>query len=1089
MAPRSKSLKSLSETSTATPEEAEVPRFPDHFRDQASHNSQIFISEEQSSNHILGPVFPLVVPDGFSTIYPVMECDPLLLQGSSLEWSGWDRGSFLRSWPSTVEPNWVLWVKRMTKFVYEDWKKMGIRETIELSQYPLEFNPRLLAAAACFWSKSSNTLILSSGLVSPTILDIVHLTGLPSVGLDVNALLTPDAYDPPFVLTTNKGLSFSTWLDTYFMPRASATPSLNEKIAFYLFWICRFLLAVPGFRVTKEYLNLAICLAQGKKLALAPFVLGTLYKGMFTFVDKKIADSCGGPFWIFQAWLYAYFPQIKPKSENALRAGDDRKTCRSYAEYLLGFETYGEDSSFQRYFAFFYEDKKENWPVFTPFSQFEYASKDVKQYFEDKTPPSVSSSTNCAEDKRLFWASILIPRLIPVGFALNSTPFRNCSFESYSPCQFARQVGLIQGIPLPFIHPEIIEIAPNRPSLKLKDTKIITSMVNNFHQRVHEFQLQDFKAVTGTTSSFDNWWSIMRAIYFTFPLQDCLYRFDPEFKALQDKAVAQTSEDGSKAIIPHAEDVIPISSVPNEKNYKRKGKITSKKSITANEHTKSPQKAASAGRIQTRPKRSTISDKPKKGPAQTSPSGPLAKSKLDRLTDSLVAKKCLSKKTKRTQIVNAFEEEEEDTSRSSKIQKTSSFKKETDVTEKEIDSFVYQDTTSFDPLTQDTEKLMHATNTPDPVSIDQISKNEQFDNPLLGKDISNTVEHIQNDLAFPKDELVLPDPGKQVILSPTPNRPTGDPPNPLGARTKAEPISEGMEECQDALTVNIPSQPIIMDTKDVASSPGNPNDKMLSPQPILKTITVGTHLMASPQSVNRVDKSFAKENSSFQTKSSSEDLDRLLDEVKSASQAFLSLTQIPESRTPLMFAQFSNETQEEINKFFDHLKAPFDQMVMGGPATFVDCVNKLVQRHVFPLKEQIVLENFSSSLDDTISLFRYHEEEINQKQKLIDQLSGISIKLTTVHDDLLTLKSELLAIDQEEEKLLLRLDQLRSKRNILLTEKDRYTQDFKHLSDEGRGVYAQASVARADLQRNSLKRDEILAKWATFKSFFTHAQP
>lgn len=142
--------------------------------------------------------------------------------------------------------------------------------------------------------------------------------------------------------------------------------------------------------------------------------------------------------------------------------------------------------------------------------------------------------------------------------------------------------------------------------------------------------------------------------------------------------------------------------------------------------------------------------------------------------------------------MNAFEEEEEDTSRSSKIQKTSSSQKETDVTKKEIDSFVYQDTASFDPLTQDTEKLMHAINTPEPVSIDQISTKEQFDNPLFGKDISNTAEHMQNDLASPTYELVLPDPGKQVILSPTPNLTIGDSPNPLGARTKAVPKSEGM---------------------------------------------------------------------------------------------------------------------------------------------------------------------------------------------------------------------------------------------------------------------------------------------------------
>lgn len=48
-------------------------------------------------------------------------------------------------------------------------------------------------------------------MLSPTVLDIVHLIGLPSTGLDVNALLTPDPYDPVFELDTKRA-SFKHWL-------------------------------------------------------------------------------------------------------------------------------------------------------------------------------------------------------------------------------------------------------------------------------------------------------------------------------------------------------------------------------------------------------------------------------------------------------------------------------------------------------------------------------------------------------------------------------------------------------------------------------------------------------------------------------------------------------------------------------------------------------------------------------------------------------------------------------------------------------------------------------------------------------------
>ncbi|KAI8529877.1 hypothetical protein RHMOL_Rhmol11G0008700 [Rhododendron molle] len=112
--------------------------------------------------------------------------------------------------------------------------------------------------------------------------------------------------------------------------------------------------------------------------------------------------------------------------------------------------------------------------------------------------------------------------------------------------------------------------------------------------------------------------------------------------------------------------------------------------------------------------------------------------------------------------------------------------------------------------------------------------------------------------------------------------------------------------------------------------------------------------------------------------------------------------------------QNPDNVEKEIKEFFDFLKIPFEELVAEKSAEFTSCIESLSQKHVFPLKEQIVLENFASSLNDTISLFRYYKGENGQKQELIDNLSNVTAKFSTMHNDASTLKSRLLAIDQEE---------------------------------------------------------------------------
>ncbi|XP_058202904.1 uncharacterized protein LOC131317364 [Rhododendron vialii] len=695
MAPKSK-LQIVSDPveDSATESAAEDSfRFPESYRNGVNQSTQVLIPDDNVSSHcILGLVFSSALPDGFPEVYPVGEHDPLLLQLPSLEWSGWDKNTCLRSWPYTVEMGWVDWVRRMMKFLFEDWKTMGIRETIELSQFPLDMNPELLAAAACFWSKSSNALVLHCGLLSPTVLDISHLTGLPSLGREVSALLSPDPYDPPFIVPS-AGVSYSKWLKIHFKAKASG-PCFHEKVAFYLFWICRFLMAVPGLSVTKEYFNLAICMAQVKRLALAPFVLGSLYKGLFTFVDKKIADSCGGPFRIFQAWLYAYFPQLKPKLNNPLRSDEALQTCRSYAEYFLGFLTQTEESSFQRYFTFFYEDNKKNWPVFYPFDKFEYASERLRPCFEGIPPASPQLAEKMTQSKRLFWASILLPRLIPVGFALNNTPFGNCGFENYSPCQCAKQFGLAQGIPMPFVHPNIAEMASSGPTIKAKDSQMISLMVSNFQHRVKAFQFIDFKTNNATLPAFDEW-------------------LDPEYKYLQDKAeiTARLPDEPSKAIVPHA-GAVPISSVPSGNTRKRKAE-----SIKDSETRPRTRTLKITSGVSQKVSKSPSTGRPKRQVGEVSTPTKQSTRKPTKKQSSS-DKELPPRKGKGTKIVDAFEEmeEEENSSKSSQVQKSSFSAGETIDTELAIDQYESFDTAVSDPLGQADwlpelqEQLLHQEN-------------------------------------------------------------------------------------------------------------------------------------------------------------------------------------------------------------------------------------------------------------------------------------------------------------------------------------------------------------------------------------------
>lgn len=92
--------------------------------------------------------------------------------------------------------------------------------------------------------------------------------------------------------------------DTY--ARSPVTP--EEHVAFLHCWVCRNLLCTPAVQVTREYLQIAVSLASGPLLSLAPCVLDHIYRGLCEM--SRFKDNKGGPLWVQQMWLLDSFPEL-----------------------------------------------------------------------------------------------------------------------------------------------------------------------------------------------------------------------------------------------------------------------------------------------------------------------------------------------------------------------------------------------------------------------------------------------------------------------------------------------------------------------------------------------------------------------------------------------------------------------------------------------------------------------------------------------------------------------------------------------------------------------------------------------------------
>ncbi|GMP59625.1 hypothetical protein CsSME_00022841 [Camellia sinensis var. sinensis] len=247
-------------------------------------------------------------------------------------------------------------------------------------------------------------------------------------------------------------------------------------------------------------------------MALATYLLATLYKALFSFFHKEISGNCGGPFWLLQAWLYAYFPKARPLLANTVKP-----IFYSYAEQLL---TYNSQPilTFRNQLTMFYNlPSKRPSNLYMPFQNFEFSSSRLRFLFVD--PSDLHNEQ--AQEQNETWRHILTSRHVLVGCSISSAKMSNCSFETYCPNQWARQLGLSQGIPYPYFHPTIHEEIGSR--IFFKDPTQTESILTESTKLFQDFGPFFFKPAADCLTAFDHWWGLMSAIIFCKPLETCLH--------------------------------------------------------------------------------------------------------------------------------------------------------------------------------------------------------------------------------------------------------------------------------------------------------------------------------------------------------------------------------------------------------------------------------------------------------------------------------------------------------------------------------------------------------------------------------------
>ncbi|KAL6878248.1 hypothetical protein ACP4OV_012418 [Aristida adscensionis] len=238
---------------------------------------------------------------------------------------------------------WKQWVGKLRPRHESLWREVGILDAILASTYRVRRDEGALLQLAAFWSGDTSTFVFPWGEATITLEDVAALSGLPLVGCYVREGL-PDELEKEVgaleairvVLngSKNKKPAYAAWVKR-FLDRTpeqdtaaggggggGRTPELVEHGAFLSMWLSRFVFSAPLNVVRSETFPIAIRLARGQSVALAPAALASIYNDLTALKGhlrkkKEPAFTISSPLHILQLWVWEHFPKLRPETSTS----------------------------------------------------------------------------------------------------------------------------------------------------------------------------------------------------------------------------------------------------------------------------------------------------------------------------------------------------------------------------------------------------------------------------------------------------------------------------------------------------------------------------------------------------------------------------------------------------------------------------------------------------------------------------------------------------------------------------------------------------------------------------------------------------
>ncbi|KAF0931483.1 hypothetical protein E2562_004605 [Oryza meyeriana var. granulata] len=280
--------------------------------------------------HLLPPLAAIPGP-------PPSRPPPLPAAASNAE----SRVSF-RGWLGAPR-HWDLWVAKLRPLHDRLWRHLGILEAVLASTYRFKRDAALVLHLASFWSPATSSFAFPWGEATVSLLDVVLLGGLPANGGPVPAPLPPqwrsdeaalNAVRLGFNRSACKKAHHSAWINHFL---AGAVDPVVEHAAFLALWLTRFVLpGHPESTMRHSLFPLAVRMARGDRVALAPAVLASIYRDLRelkAYLSSASAAATGellsplsvyAPFYLLQLWAWERFPALRPAKQNPIKDGEPR---------------------------------------------------------------------------------------------------------------------------------------------------------------------------------------------------------------------------------------------------------------------------------------------------------------------------------------------------------------------------------------------------------------------------------------------------------------------------------------------------------------------------------------------------------------------------------------------------------------------------------------------------------------------------------------------------------------------------------------------------------------------------------------------